>query len=73
MICQNITAFSKEFNYCKLGLYGGKPSHGTCAYCIERGENNEEFAKELFAKSEKTHPSNQPRVTGCCDSAKNYT
>lgn len=33
--------------------------------------NNPEFAKELFAKHELTHPPNVRRVSGCCDSAEN--
>ena len=72
MTCQHITTASKEYNACALGLYGGKPSHGTCARCIERGENTPEFAANLFARTEKTHPSSQRKISGCCDSAKNY-
>jgi hypothetical protein len=72
MICKHITLSTKEYNVCGLNLYGGKPSHGTCKVCIERGHNNEEYAKELFAKAERTHPSSAPRVSGCCDSARNY-
>jgi hypothetical protein len=72
MTCQHITSTTKEYNVCALGLYGGKPSHGTCKLCIERGQNNEEYAKELFAKAERTHPSNRARISGCCDSARNY-
>lgn len=72
MTCPHITSSTKEFNACALGLYGGKPSHGTCKLCIERGQNNEEYSKELFAKVERSHPSGAPRVSGCCDSARNY-
>ena len=72
MICQHIISRTKEYNTCNLGMYGGKPSHGTCKVCIERGQNNESYAKELFAKAERSHPSSAPRVSGCCDSARNY-
>jgi hypothetical protein len=73
MICLHTNYTTKEYNACNLNLYGGKPSHGTCARCIERGENNEGFAKELFAKAEQAHPSTAFKISGCCDSAKNYT
>jgi hypothetical protein len=57
---------------CKLGLYGGQVTVGDCKLCIEKGQNNEAYAKELFAKAERSHPSSAPRVSGCCDSARNY-
>lgn len=57
---------------CKLGLYGGMPSVKICEQCIERGQNNESYAKELFAKVEHTHPSTTKRISGCCDNALNY-
>jgi hypothetical protein len=72
MTCPHITASTKEYNTCNLGMYGGKSSHGTCKVCIEKGQNNEAYAKELFAKAERSHPSSAPRVSGCCDSARNY-
>jgi hypothetical protein len=72
MTCPHITASTKEYNACALGLYGGKPSHGTCQACIAKGQNNEAHAKELFAKAERTHPTNRTRISGCCDSARNY-
>jgi hypothetical protein len=72
MTCQHITTTTKEYNTCALGLYGGKPSHGTCKVCIAKGQNNPEYAKELFEKAERTHPSNRARISGCCDSARNY-
>jgi len=71
MTCPHITATTKEYNACALGLYGGKPSHGTCQVCISKGQNTEEYARELFARAERTHPSNRPRISGCCDSALN--
>ena len=72
MTCPHITATTKEYNACALGLYGGKPSHGTCKVCIAKGQNNESHARELFARAERTHPSTAPRISGCCDSAQNY-
>jgi hypothetical protein len=57
---------------CALGLYGGKPWIGNCQACMEKNQNNEAYSKELFAKAERTHPTNRARIGGCCDSAKNY-
>jgi hypothetical protein len=72
MNCEHITTSFKEFNLCNLGMYGGKPSHGTCKLCIERGQNNPEHAAELAARAERSHPPTAKRVSGCCDSAQNY-
>jgi hypothetical protein len=72
MKCEHITASFKEFNVCALGMYGGKPSHGTCKLCIERGQNNPKHAAELAARAERSHPPTARKVSGCCDSAKNY-
>lgn len=72
MTCPHISSTSREYNACALGLYGGKPSHGTCQVCISKGQNTPEYAAELFARAERTHPSSAPRVSGCCDSARNY-
>jgi hypothetical protein len=68
----NCSFWSKSHPICKLGMYGGMPSKGICERCIERGQNNEEYAKELFAKAERSHPSGVARISGCCDSARNY-
>lgn len=57
---------------CALGLFGGKPFSGNCLSCIAKGRNNAEYAAALFARHEKTHPGDKPRVSGCCDSARNY-
>jgi hypothetical protein len=62
----------KEHPVCKLGMYGGMPSNNICNYCINNNQNNEEYAKQLFLLAEISHPSNKPRISGCCDSAKNY-
>jgi hypothetical protein len=72
MNCEHITTSFKEFNVCALGMYGGKPSHGTCKLCIERGQNNPQHATELAARAERSHPPTAKRVSGCCDSAQNY-
>jgi hypothetical protein len=39
---------------------------------MEQGENTLEFAQALIARSEKSHPLSQRKISGCCDSAKNY-
>jgi hypothetical protein len=72
MICEHIKESTKQYNICGLGMYGGKPSHGTCRLCVEKGQNNAEYAAELAARAERSHPSGAKRVSGCCDSARNY-
>lgn len=59
----------RDHGRCSLGLYGGRPSRGTCERCISRGENNEEFARNLFERQKTSHPQNTPRISGCCDRA----
>jgi hypothetical protein len=54
-------------------MYGGFVTFGICNSCISKKQNNKEYANEIFAKYEKTHPSTASKVSGCCDSAKNYT
>ena len=71
MTCPHATP-QREYNFCGLGLYGGRPSHGTCAQCMANGENTPEFAAQLAERSERSHPATAARVSGCCDSAKNY-
>jgi hypothetical protein len=70
MICN----YRNEFKHpvCKLGMYGGMPSRNICNHCIEKGQNNEEYAKQLFMRVEISHPSTARRASGCCDSARNY-
>jgi hypothetical protein len=65
--------WSKIHPVCKRGLYGGMPSHKICEMCIERGENTPEFAQALKARAEQSHPPSRRKISGCCDSAKNYT
>ena len=72
MTCPHITSTTREYNVCALGLYGGRPSHGTCSRCVERGENNPAFAAQLAARAERSHPATAARVSGCCDSGLNY-
>jgi hypothetical protein len=54
---------------CQLRLYGGACTNGNMKRCIGAGQNNPEYAKELFARAERAHPSNRPRISGCCDRA----
>jgi len=56
---------------CALGYYGGKPEHKECYVCRLKGEDNPECAEALFRRREKSHPSGKPRVSGCCDDARN--
>lgn len=56
---------------CSLGLFGGKPYPHNCAGCIKAGENNPEYAENLFAVHAKSHPTGKRKVSGCCDSALN--
>lgn len=44
MNCPHASPLSNHVNSCGLGLHGGRPSKGTCAGCMARGENNAEFA-----------------------------
>jgi hypothetical protein len=59
----------KEHGKCKLGLYGGRPSRGTCAQCIAKGENTREFAQALLDRARLAHPAGIPHISGCCDRA----
>jgi len=58
---------------CSLGFYGGSPFLGNCLACIHLGHNTPEYAAELKARSATAHPAAAGRVSGCCDSARNYT
>ena len=49
MTCPHATPISAHVNSCGLGLHGGRPSKGTCAKCIERGENTPEHAAQVKA------------------------
>ena len=69
--------FSKSCEFfqsakCALGYHGGQPHAGNCRACVKAGENTPEFAAALAARAELAHPSTARRVSGCCDSAKNY-
>jgi hypothetical protein len=57
---------------CELGLHGGFPHTGNCIACINSNENNKEYAEKLFSNYEKSHPPTARKISGCCDSAKNY-
>jgi hypothetical protein len=58
---------------CKIGMYGGHPYIGNCISCIKENQNNQEYAEKLIEILERSHPSRASKVSGCCDSAKNYT
>jgi hypothetical protein len=47
MTCQHATPIFERVNACGLGLHGGRPSSGVCAYCVSRGENTPEHATKL--------------------------
>ena len=49
MNCPHATPISAHVNSCGLGLHGGRPSKGTCARCMDRGENTPEHAAKLKA------------------------
>lgn len=63
----------KTHPVCKLGMYGGMPSYKMCKMCVSNNENNEAFAEEIKKRFEQSHPSSANKISGCCDSAKNYT
>lgn len=67
---QATTARENAFT-CAIGMYGGHPYLGNCAKCLSSGENNKEHVQELTARLSRTHPSDKPLISGCCDSAKN--
>lgn len=64
---------TKNLFVCKIGMYGGHPYIGNCLSCIKESQNNKEYAKNLIETLERSHPSRANKVSGCCDSAKNYT
>ena len=68
-VCKYRTARSGLSSICELGLYGGKVTDGTCRRCISKENNTPEYAAELFARSERSHPSGVKRLSGCCDRA----
>ena len=55
-----------------LGYHGGEPHAGNCRACIQAGENTPEQAAALTARLARAHPATAARVSGCCDSARNY-
>lgn len=58
---------------CLIGWYGGNPTEKNCKHCIASERNNEDAKKTSDAILEKSHPSTAKAISGCCDSAKNYT
>ncbi len=57
---------------CSLGMYGGMPSYKMCEKCISSNENNEDFANEIKQRFSISHPKAAKKISGCCDSVKNY-
>jgi hypothetical protein len=49
MTCSHATPISAHANSCGIGMHGGRPSKGTCALCIDRGENTPEHAARIKA------------------------
>jgi hypothetical protein len=37
--------------------------------CLKRGDNTPEAKAAADAKADHTHPSDRPRLSGCCDRA----
>ena len=59
-------------NGCKLGWYGGNPTIQNCKTCIAAERNNKESKIKSDSISITSHPPTARKVSGCCDSAKNY-
>lgn len=57
-MCDYSLKINELVNSCKLGLHGGSPSNGVCAYCMSRGENTPEHAAKV-----KTTPPSLPQQT----------
>jgi hypothetical protein len=58
--------------FCSLGWYGGRPWIGNCIECLKRKDNTPEAKAAFDASSERAHPSNHKRISGCCDRADQY-
>jgi len=67
--CQYQNEKKGDFYICNLGLYGGRATERTCATCIRKKQNNQEFATSLLERFAKSHPANRKRISGCCDRA----
>jgi hypothetical protein len=63
---------AKNLFVCKIGLFGGHPYIGNCIQCISANQNNKDYINELNYRYSKSHPTDKPKASGCCDSAKNY-
>lgn len=59
----------KHVYLCKLNFYGGQVTDGMCRKCIAANENNEDYARSLFLREQKSHPHGVKRISGCCDRA----
>ena len=58
---------------CKIGMYGGHPYIGNCISCIQNNQNNKNYSQELINTLKRSHPESASKISGCCDSAKNYS
>jgi hypothetical protein len=59
-------------NGCKLGWYGGNPTIQNCKTCIAAERNSKESKIKSDFISIISHPPTARKVSGCCDSARNY-
>lgn len=70
--CQYYSPRTKDGGTCGLGMYAGTPSHGICKICLERNQNNPEYAKSIVERYNRTHPPDKRgTLKGCCGSALN--
>jgi hypothetical protein len=67
--CKYAVITSNKIVACYLGWYGGKPTQENCSNCIKNNKNNKKARIQQHLLDEKHHPSNIPRISGCCDRA----
>jgi len=70
--CKYFHKTKSGISTCLLGWFGGRPEKTDCEVCISKKQNNREARLAADARAERSHPSTAKRVSGCCDSAKNY-
>ena len=46
--CRHYTPLSSDGGTCAAGLFGGRPSNGTCANCRDRDKPLDEIPKPAF-------------------------
>ena len=47
MNCKHQKPFSENSYICEIDLFGGRPSKGTCDYCIKNGKNTTNSADSI--------------------------